>query len=102
MSLPIFHLMNCTSRTASRGVPPASVTGDEMNDKGKEIGEEWQTSRRRFLAGTAALGLAGWTDTIFPLAMERAGWSGLPAKPTEQPLDFHTFADAFDDYVMDP
>jgi hypothetical protein len=73
-----------------------------MNDKGKEIGEEWQTSRRRFLAGTAALGLAGWTDTIFPLAMERAGWSGLPAKPTEQPLDFHTFADAFDDYVMDP
>jgi hypothetical protein len=86
-----------------RGVVLVSLTGDEMNDKGTEVfGEQWQTSRRKFLAGTAALGIATWTNTSSLLAVEPPGWTGLPAKPVDQPLDFRTFADAFDAYVMDP
>ena len=62
----------------------------------------WQTSRRRFLAGVAAAGLAGCTRTMFSLPPESAGWSGLPPKPDQEPLDFGKMADAFDSYVMDP
>jgi hypothetical protein len=63
----------------------------------------WQTSRRRFLAGAAAIaGLATCSLTLLSMEAEPAGWSGLPAKPDHQPLDFHTLADAFDSYVMDP
>lgn len=73
-----------------------------MDDRETEsLGTEWQMSRRRFLAGATALGLAGWTGKMFSLPMEPAGWSGLPAKPEQQPLDFRSLADAFDAYVMD-
>ena len=64
--------------------------------------ERWQISRRRFLAGVAAAGLAGWTRTLFSLPAELAGWSGLPPRPDQKPLDFGEIADAFDSYIMDP
>jgi len=62
----------------------------------------WQISRRRFLAGVAAAGLASSTRTMFSFPAEAAGWSGLPPRPDQKPLDFGQMADAFDSYVMDP
>lgn len=59
-------------------------------------------SRREFLAGMAASGVAASANQVFGQAGEKAGWSGLPAKPEQPPLDFHQIADAFDAYVMDP
>lgn len=60
------------------------------------------SSRREFLAGFAALGLVGWTDRKLAWAEEMPGWSGLPARPENRPLDFHALANAFDTWVMDP
>lgn len=62
----------------------------------------WQTNRRKFLAGAAAVGLAGFSRSLFSTPAESAGWSGLPARPNQKPLDFGKIADAFDSYVMDP
>jgi len=59
-------------------------------------------SRREFLAGGAALGLAGRRAQGIAWALETPGWSGIPARPEERPLDFHALADAFDAWVMDP
>jgi hypothetical protein len=63
---------------------------------------DWLSSRREFLAGFAALGLSGLADKEIAWAEETPGWSGLPARPEERPLDFHALADAFDAWVMDP
>lgn len=63
---------------------------------------DWVSSRRGFLAGFAALGIAGWADAGVAWAEEAPGWSGLPARPEERPLDFHSLANAFDAWVMDP
>ena len=62
----------------------------------------WMPNRREFLAGVAALGLAGWTERAIGVATGTSGWSGLPVRPEEQPLDFHALASAFEAYVMDP
>ena len=70
---------------------------DMGNDRGG-----WSPKRREFLAGLAALGLAGWTEQAFGATTATSGWSGLPDRPAEQPLDFHSLANAFDAYVMDP
>lgn len=59
-------------------------------------------SRREFLAGLAALGVAGWTERAIGAAAGIDAWSGLPARPPEPPLDFHSLANAFSAYVMDP
>jgi hypothetical protein len=59
-------------------------------------------SRREFLAGLAALGLASWIKPVIGAASATRGWSGLPDRPAEQPLDFQALANAFDAYVMDP
>ena len=64
--------------------------------------EGWMPNRREFLAGLAALGLAGWTEQAIGAAPGTFGWSGLPDRPEERPLDFHALASAFDAYVMDP
>jgi hypothetical protein len=63
---------------------------------------DWLSSRRQFLAGLGALGLAGWAGKSFAWAEESPGLSGLPDRPEEQPLDFHALADAFDAWVMNP
>jgi hypothetical protein len=65
-------------------------------------GGSWLSSRREFLTGLAALGLIGWADKEVAWAEETLGWSGLPARPEERPLDFHALANAFDAWVMDP
>jgi len=62
----------------------------------------WMLNRRELMAGLAACGLAGWTEQAFGAVVGTNGWSGLPARPSEQPLDFHALANAFDAYVMDP
>lgn len=59
-------------------------------------------SRREFIARLAVLGLAKWTAPHFAEAASIAGWSGLPDRPEERPLDFHSLANAFEAYVMDP
>jgi hypothetical protein len=71
------------------------------NESGCER-EGWLSNRREFLAGLAALGLARWTEQAFGAAVAPSGWSGLPDRPEERPLDFHALANAFDAYVMDP
>ena len=63
---------------------------------------DWLSSRREFLAGFAALGLVGWADKELAWAEEAPGWSGLPNRPEEKPLDFHALANSFDAWVMDP
>ena len=78
---------------------------DEVKMYSEEHGnarESWMPNRREFLAGSAALGLAGWTGKIAAALPEKNSWSGLPARPSEPPLDFHALASAFDAYVMDP
>jgi hypothetical protein len=62
----------------------------------------WLPNRREFLAGSAALGLAGWAEQRIAWGTEASGWSGLPARPEERPLDFRVLANAFDAWVMDP
>ena len=62
----------------------------------------WSPSRREFLAGLTALGLAEWTEQAIGAAPGTSGRSGLPDRPEERPLDFHALANAFDAYVMDP
>jgi hypothetical protein len=59
-------------------------------------------NRREFLAGLAGLGLAAWAEQAIGAAAGLSGWSGLPDRPEEQPMDFHALADAFDAYIMDP
>ena len=63
--------------------------------------EGWLPSRREFLAGAAAFGILAGTSLASGEQPQSAGWSGLPARPEHQPLDFHQIAHAFDDYVMD-
>lgn len=71
-----------------------------MNDKAiKSIAG--RMSRRRFLAAVTA-GVASFPGAGFGAPTEAAGWSGLPARPEQKPLDFRALADAFDVYVMDP
>ena len=72
-----------------------------VDDPGADRGS-FVPSRREFLAGLAALGLARWTEPAFGAGAGWAGWSGLPDRPEAQPLDFHALANAFDAYVMDP
>ena len=72
------------------------IEGKRSNNYG------WSPNRREFLAGLAALGLAGYAEQVIGAATSGSGWSGLPALPKEQPLDFHALANAFDGYVMDP
>jgi hypothetical protein len=62
----------------------------------------WQTTRRRFLAGAAAVGLSGCRWPAFSMPAESSNRPALPARPEEKPLDFHAIADSFDAYVMDP
>jgi len=62
----------------------------------------WLSNRREFLAGLSALGLVSWAEPGILWAGDSAGWSGLPARPEEKPLDFHALANAFDAWVMDP
>ena len=59
-------------------------------------------NRREFLAGVAALGLGAWAEQGIGWAIESPGWSGLPARPEERPLDYHALANAFDAWMMDP
>jgi hypothetical protein len=70
--------------------------------KPESTGAQWLVSRRSFLAGAAAAGLAGCARTVFSMPSEPAEWSGLPARPDQKPLHFGEMADAFDSYVMDP
>jgi len=71
------------------------------NGQGTGLGD-WSPNRREFLAGLAALGLAGWAEQAIGAAPETQGWNGLPDKPEEKPMDFHALANAFDAYVMNP
>jgi hypothetical protein len=78
-------------------------------EEGKTNTEEYGNSlgrlmpnRREFLGGLVALGLAGWAEQAIGVPAGTSGWSGLPDRPKEQPLDFHALADAFNSYVMDP
>lgn len=66
------------------------------------VNEGWQSSRREFLAGLAALGMAGWAEQAIAATAGTPGWSGVPDRPEARPLDFHALANAFDAYVMDP
>lgn len=59
-------------------------------------------NRREFMAGVAALGIAATVPQGLGQPVESPGWSGLPVKPEQPPLNFHQIADAFDAYVMDP
>jgi hypothetical protein len=77
--------------------------------EGKVIGmkngmgsRDWLLSRREFLAGMAALGMAGLAERAIGAPAETSGWSGLPGRPEQRPLDFRELADAFDAYVMNP
>jgi len=63
---------------------------------------EWSPNRREFLAGAAALGLSNWAERVFAAETSSPGWNGLPARPEDQPLDYHALADAFDAYLMNP
>ncbi len=84
-------------------VTMSNFWGDEMAAQTTESAAvRWQISRRKFLAGAAAAGLAGCTRTMFPMPAEPTGWSGLPPRPDQKPLDFGDLADAFDSYIMDP
>ena len=58
-------------------------------------------SRREFLAGLAALGVASWTEPAFA-GTGSSVWGSLPDRPEERPLDFHALANAFEAYVMNP
>lgn len=71
-------------------------------DKSETLSAQNQTTRRSFLAGAMAAGIASYAPGLQALAKEQAGWGGLPAKPEERLLDFAKMADAFDAYVMDP
>lgn len=64
--------------------------------------ESWMPNRREFLAGFAALGLAGWTEQVIGAVAGPETWSGLPSRPSDPPLDFRSLANAFSSYVMDP
>ena len=75
---------------------------ETAREKSEMTSGDWLSSRREFLAGFAALGLVGWADKELAWAEETPGWSGLPARPEERPLDFHALANAFDAWVMDP
>jgi len=77
----------------------AEVTGREKSEMGRG---DWLSNRRAFLKGVAALGLVSWAEPGILWAADSAGWSGLPARPEEKPLDFHALANAFDAWVMDP
>ncbi len=72
-----------------------------ISSEKSETAPFWMPSRREFLAGLGALGVAGWTNPSIA-APGTSGWSGLPDRPSERPLDFHALADAFSAYVMDP
>ena len=72
------------------------IEGKRSNNHG------WSSNRREFLTGLAALGLAGCAEQAIGATTSSSGWSRLPARPKEQPLDFHALANAFDAYVMDP
>src|ERR1035437_165202 len=74
----------------------------KMSKESGMVNKGWLLSRREFLAGLAALGLAGWTESAIGAAAGTSGWSGLPDRPEERPLDFRALADGFDVYVMDP
>jgi len=77
--------------------------GKRMNVEKREMGKgDWLPNRREFLAGVLALGLTGWEEQQIAWGTEPPGWSGLPARPDERPLDFHALANAFDAWVMDP
>jgi hypothetical protein len=78
------------------------MQGGKMSKESGMVSEEWLFSRREFLAGLAAMGLAGWTEHAIGAPAGTSGWSGLPDRPEERPLDFHALANAFDAYVMDP
>lgn len=77
----------------------------EESISNKESGMEhgvWSPSRREFMAGLAAAGLAVWAEQAIGATSATSGWSGLPDRPDERPMDFHALASAFDAYVMDP
>src|SRR5579863_5980824 len=75
----------------------------KLNGVKREVSaENWMPNRREFLEGSAALGLAGWTAQISGALAGTNAPSGLPARPSEPPLDFHALANAFDSWVMDP
>jgi hypothetical protein len=56
-------------------------------------------NRREFLAGMAALGMG---SSRIGLGLFGSGWTPMPNRPENQPLDFHALANAFDTYIMDP
>src|ERR1019366_3345489 len=74
----------------------------KMSKESVMANDGWLLSRRGFLEGLAVLGLAVWTEPAIGAAAWTSGWSGLPDRPEERPLDFHALANAFDTYVMDP
>src|ERR1700677_394133 len=79
------------------------MQAEEMEKEKSRLGiADALQSRREFLAGIAALGLAARAEQGFASPESKPGWSGLPARPEEKPLDFHALADAFDAWVMDP
>jgi hypothetical protein len=73
--------------------------GKEINEL---IVESRLPSRRKFLASAAAFGIFAGTNLAIGERSQIAGWSGLPARPEQQPLDFRQIANGFDTYVMDP
>jgi hypothetical protein len=64
--------------------------------------ESWITNRREFLAGLASMSLAGFAEQALGAVTGTAGWTGLPDRPEERPLNFKALADAFNAFVMDP
>ena len=78
------------------------MQGEKMSKESGMVSEGWLFSRREFLAGLAALGLAEWTEHAIGAPAGPYSWSGLPDRPEERPLDFHALANAFDAYVMNP
>jgi hypothetical protein len=71
------------------------------HDREMDVGQ-WLPNRRNFMAGVAAVGLTGWAKPAIGAVAGTSGWSGLPERPAEQPLDFHALANTFNAYVMDP
>jgi hypothetical protein len=67
-----------------------------------QSGAEPLSTRRHFIAGIAAFGVAGFAGPALGLQPQPSGWTGLPARPEQQPLDLSKIAGAFDAYIMDP
>src|SRR5450631_4159353 len=79
------------------------MQGEPMSSEKVAVdSKRWSLNRRQFLADLAAVGFAGWGAQAIGAVSGSSRWSALPDRPEEQPMDFHTLANAFDAYVIDP